>query len=835
MNSKLHNVLFPLFMLAVATPGIFPRQGISSEKSPDVLFDTDIIRKRGFDPRIAAQFQKATQFPEGTTRVTLVLNGQRRGKVTAKFVADGRLCLTTSLLREAGLRLPAILPERDLQGCIAPSALWQQQAISVSPDTSTLTMTVPQSALADQTEYADWEHGGTAGIFNYNSQYLVSEAPASRFSFWQMQTEAGFNTRDWIVRSNQNWLRSDDSVRFRHQSLWAEKTLYDYKSRFRAGLFTLGAGTSGVGRILGAQLTPETALYKDSGAAVVSSIADSPSAIEIRQSGVLLYSTTVPAGPFTIRHFSLLNTHTDLHVMQTGSDGRQREYTVPAAAYLAGGSTVTPGVSFGIGRWQQEGYRQHPGVVTISRGWQVFPRAGLQTDILYSSDYQSLGITSDIPLGLQAVSFSSVLMTSGAHRGGMSSLSVSSAMAENTSLSLNATIRNGGYRDFSEAMVADESGSRSRTQFGPTVSWYNALVGSFSLSWTRSKNSDGAHSDYAQLGWTRKAGKGYLSVTASRNNGGINHRQENMLYASWQIPFGEKNTLSNWVNNRGSHTRYGTRFTRRENNDTSWNISADHSRDDGATAFNAGINQVTRWSQLSGNLSYDSEHYRSLSLQGSGAAILHKRGFMLSPFRIEDTFAIVQAGRQEGIRIDTTSGAVRTDNNGYAVVPSLAGWGKTTLQIDTLSLKKNVDVINGVEEISVARGAVREVSFGLVSARRALVTAKTISGQPLPPRMNVFDEKNNFITVTGDDGTVFIPDARPDMRLVISLPESRTCRLELTGLPPRVDSEAGLYETTEATCEPDAANSRARDTFIKDKGHPPAENTASLNTDRKKP
>lgn len=802
MNTKLHNLLFHFFLVAIFTlVGIFI-EGIATAQSRNIIFDTEVIRKRGFDPNIATQFQKDSRFPQGFARVDLVLNGHPHGQVTAKFGAEGNLCLTTSLLREAGLRVPGKLPLDTFRDCIKPSGLWPRNEITLHPDTNTLEILVPESAVADQTDYTDWEHGGTAGMLNYNGQYLVSQASDSRFSFWQMQTETGFNSNDWIVRSSQDWTHSDDTLRFRHHSLWAERTFYNLKSRFRTGLFTLSGSTLGVGRILGAQLTPENALYKNSGVAVVTGIAGTPSVVEIRQSGVLLNSTTVPAGPFTLSNFSLLNTHTDLQVNLAGSDGVRQEYSVPAAAYMAGGHRVTPGMAWGIGRLEQEDYRQHPMIMTFSRGWQVFPRLGIQTDVLYSPHYQSTGITSDLPFGGQVFSFSSILMTAGSHHGAMSSLSVSRTLAENVSLNLNGALRNSGFRDFSETMVSDEGRTRNRLQYGSAVSWYHALAGSFSLSWTRSENRGGRHSDYAQLGWTRKVGKGYLSVTASRNEGSINHRREDMLYASWQVPLGEATSISSWINNRGKDTRYGTRLTRRETRDTSWNVSVDHSRNDGASSLSVGINQLTSWSQLSGNASYDSEQYRSLSLQGSGAAILHKSGLIFSPYRIGDTFAVVQAGQQEGIRIDTTSGVVRTDRDGYAVVPSMAAWNKSALQIDSVSLKNNIDVINGVEEIAVARGAVREVNFRIVSTRRVLVNARGGAGQPLPGRMGVYDDLNKFITVTGDDGTLFIPDAKPGMKLIVSLPEGRQCMMALTELPSRIQPDAGLYETTEAICRP---------------------------------
>lgn len=795
-----YKLFYPLFPVVLAVACVFGG-ALPAAFAEKVTFDMDIIRDRGFDPNIATQFQDGARFLQGETQVSLLLNGHARGKVLALFDAQGELCVTKTLLRQAGLRTPLIFSPDD--NCLTVTSLWPQGEVTAQPDTNTLILILPEDAVSDRSNYDDWEHGGLGGVLNYNAQYLTSQAANSRYSFWQMPTEAGFNVNDWVVRSSQTWSRSDDdATRFRHQSAWAERTLYGMKSRLRTGRFTLSGNGLGVGRILGLQVTPETALYKNVGVAVVTGIADSSSVIEIRQSGVLLHSTTVPPGPFTLNDFSLLNTHTDLQITQVGSDGHQQQYTIPFSAYLTGGSTVTPGIAWGLGRWDQEGYDQHPFVSTLSRGWQVLPRLGVQTDFLYSTHYQALGLTTATQLGEQSVSLNSVLMSGASHHGVMNSLSVSRALGERASVSLSASTQSNGYRDFSESMQKNDNGPRNQTQYGPSVNWYNDLLGSFALSWTRSTVSDGSHSDYAQLGWTRRVGEGYLSVTAGRNNGGLNNRRQDSIFVSWQMPLSKKTTLSSWINHSNADTRYGSRLARRESADTNWNISVEHARDANKNAFSAGVNQITSWSQLNGNASYDSKRYRSLSLQSSGSVVLHEHQLLLSPYRTGDTFAVVKAGQQAGVRIDTSSGTVRTNNRGYAVVPSLSSWGTSTLQIDTTSLKKNVDVTNGWAELSVARGAVRDVNFRIVSTRRVLVSVQDAAGQRLPARMAVYDLEGNFITVTSDNGTIFIPDAQPDMTLIVEQESRGTCRLVLSGLPAQLSEDPGLYETAEAVCQP---------------------------------
>lgn len=437
---------------------------------------------------------------------------------------------------------------------------------------------------------------------------------------------------------------------------------------------------------------------------------------------------------------------------------------------------------------------------TLSRGWQVLPRFGVQIDALYSTHYQALGIATDAQLGEQSVSLNSVLTSAPSGPGVMSTLSVSHSLGDQASLSLNASAQTNGYRDLSDSLLRSDDTPNSKTQYGPTVTWNNQSLGSFSFSWTHSSGGKGENSDYAQLGWTRQIGKGYLSVTAGRNNSGLHNHQQNTIYASWQMPLGKKTTLNTWINHPGNDTRYGSRLTRRESEDTNWNISIEHSQTGKRNSFNAGVNHIAEWSQWSGNVSYDPENYRSISLQGNGSAVFHEHGLLMSPYRTDSTFAVVQTGKQAGVRINTSTGSVRTNTQGYAVVPSLSPWKTSMLQIDTSSLKKHVDVVNALSEISVARGSVRKVDFQIVSARRVLIHVRDAAGQPIAARMGVYDAKNNFITVTGDAGTVFVPDAQLGMVLSVEQSDGQRCHFSLSDLPDQPNEESGLYETMETVC-----------------------------------
>lgn len=354
--------LFVLTALAV-----FPALlAVPAAHADDIVFDTGAQKNQGLDTSLAVQFQRGDAFPPGVNRVALKVNGNDRGRHLVWFDKTGRLCPDATLLRLAGLKVPAGVPERQreeggaTQTCPDLTTLCPQFTVEADPGEGTLALIVPQDALDPDADRAQWQHNGAAALLNYSAQYMGSQTSSTRMNYWQVQTEAGFNAGDWVVRSNQSLYRFDDTMETDYQNAYAQRTFADLKSTLQMGQVPLSGGLFGIGQVIGFQMTPEQALYAGRGAAVVSGIADGPSVVEARQLGIPVYHTTVPAGPFSLSGFSLLNTRTDLTVTVSGTDGSQRSFIVPASAYARDGATITPGLSWGMGRYDQKGRIKSP-------------------------------------------------------------------------------------------------------------------------------------------------------------------------------------------------------------------------------------------------------------------------------------------------------------------------------------------------------------------------------------------------------------------------------------------------------------------------------------------
>lgn len=772
----------------------------SSARAEEVEFDARVLSARGLDPHIAESFSEGAKFPEGINRISLSVNGNDKGKIAARFNASGDLCLDKVILVKAKLDL-RVYQEKGESSCTTLDKLWSQSTVRSYPDEGKLEFVVPESAIVNTTDYASWEHDGQGVLVNYDNQYMTSRSAGDKFNFWQTQTEAGFNVHDWVVRSTQSWSNFNSGMQFRHQNAWAQKTLYDIKSIFQAGRINLATGQLGGGRILGVQMTPDLALMDKGGAAVVEGFVDQPSVVEIRQQNVLLYRTTVPQGKYTLRNFSLINAHSDLVVTQTGSDGTKRQFNIPASVWQTGESPVVEGVAWGVGRWDQEGLRQHPMVATVAKGWQLLPRLGVQTEAFYAPGFSAIAFSSAITLPTgQLISLSSTGNVYQNRKGGLATAWIQQPVSKTLSVGFTGSVRTKEYREFSETFSDDKNVVRNRLQYGPSMNWFNPWIGNMSLSWTRSQQTDNSHRDYAQLGWTRRIGDAYVSVTAGRSQESLSGKSETRFYASMQIPLGQKNSVSNWMSHVGDRTRYGSRFSRVEDPQSNWSLSAEQDRSSGLKSVSGTISRVTPWSQFSANAGSNSDGTKSLSVQNSGGILWHQEGINLTPWRIGDTFGIARVGQLNNVKIDTPAGAVWTNSKGLAVLPALSSWQTSAMQIDTSTLKKGMDVANAFEEIRAARGSVTATSFTVIASRRVLLSVKDSDGKPLEAKAAVYDRQGHFLTVVSDDGSIFINDAAKEMELTVEMASGPGCRINLNQLSDEIPESSQLYEQLNAVC-----------------------------------
>lgn len=768
-----------------------------------IEFDTQMIQSQGVDPKVAQQFRHAPRFMSGESVVKLTVNGNARGKVTARFDADGNLCADKEFQKNAGLISPPGFKED--AACFDLKTAWPQTELILEPGEQRIDLVVPpQAVAAPGTDSGNWNHGGFAGLLNYETQYMDSAGRTAGVNFMQLGTEAGFNLSDWIVRSRQTFSRFNGEDQLRHQNAYAQRSFTGIKKVLQAGQVSLSNSMFGTGQVLGFQMFPEMALQSNrSGAGFVEGIADSQSVVEVRQSGVLVYSTTVPAGPFSLEGFSLLNTRTDLAVTVTGSSGEKREFIVPASTLLLKGSSLAPGLSFGAGKIDQQSSSEAPLVGTVANGWRWGPRTTFNAGLLGSSPYRAgaFGLDSQL-FDDTLLSLQTTVAEDNNHdsRGLSVNALLNHSLTERIAVNVNASQQTSGYRELSDALQDDDQDvvGRNRNQIGGGISWSEKTLGAWSLSVAHSTTFDGDSTNYLRGGWSKQIDRVYLGASLEHSSGTRTTDAENRAFLTVNVSFGNGRSISSFLNSASQGSRAGVRYNDRSSQDRGWSLSSERDFRSQSTSATGSVDMVTPVSQLSGSVSRYTDNYTVWSARASGAAVLHDKGVTLSPYRVGDTFGIAKVGDEGGVRLETPAGPTWTDSRGYAVLPSLSGYKKSAIQVDTRSLGRNVDINNAWQETEAARGSVNYVNFDVVRNRRVLVEVRDVKGEPLPHGASVFDSTGNFVTVVGDNGQLFLPDAANGMKLDVQVSGQTLCSLLLT-LPEKAEQN-GLYETASAQC-----------------------------------
>lgn len=222
-----------------------------------------------------------------------------------------------------------------------------------------------------------------------------------------------------------------------------------------------------------------------------------------------------------------------------------------------------------------------------------------------------------------------------------------------------------------------------------------------SLSVARSTDSDGVNTRYMRGGWSRAFGNVYVGASLEYDTGSQNNDFDDQVsgsqkrfYLTVSIPLGQGRSLNSYFNNTGNGSRLGTRFSDRPTRDFGWSLASENDFGARRTSGTGSMDVITPVSQLSGSISSDNSNYTTWSAHASGGVVAHDNGVTFSPNRIGDTFGIAKVGEESGVRMDTPGGPAWTDSRGYAVLPTLTGYKQSTIQLDTRTLAKNVDINN---------------------------------------------------------------------------------------------------------------------------------------------
>ena len=782
-------------------------------------FDIDTLKARGLDPQIAHYFSQAPRFQQGKQVVTLVVNGQKRGLIEAQFDHQGELCLSPDFFSRANLIAPAGIKMGDGDNSAQTSCLnkhpdLEKIIIDLHPQRSEVALIVPTDRLrklaAKPVNYAT---GGTGALVNYQLLSMNSHYGDYSNHYFSAATDLGLNIGNWIMRSYENYQINSGRNTFTHLYAYAQKTFADYGATFQAGQINIANSLFSGAQITGMQIFPETALSETStGSTQINGIAQTQARIEVHQSGALVYSTLVPAGPFSLSNIPLLSGSNDLDVTVIESNGAQQKFVVPAASIQRAGFN-RPGYSLALGKMRNVGGTSNdkPWVTTATGVWPVTYSSTATAGLMAANAYQGLGGGIDWSLQKKTnVSWRSLLANAQREkvRGIPSTLSIGTTFKESLSASLSATQQTPGYRDPLDNSFEVKNASTNRRyqgQYTATLNWTNTTLGGFNLSYSyatsRSATEVAPASKRLTSSWSKTFPRASVTLNFEKNLSSTRAGEINSdaIYLNIHIPLGSR-SVKTYMYHRDQRTRFGTELNERVNEYANYSIKAEYDKQREETDISGSLALLPRYTQL--NLSYGRHHAGNYFYTGQllGGIALHNRGVTFSPYSVQDTFGIVSVSDIAGVKINTPNGPVWTDRWGKAVLSQLPSYQIGRIEIATKTLPRNTDLVNGFKMVEAGRGSVNHVDFDVIKVRRALLLVTDHQNKPLAKGASVLRADNSFVTIVGENGQIFLSNNQLGEKLRVALSENTLCELKFT-LPEKADTQT-YYEKVNAICQP---------------------------------
>ncbi|MDY7577729.1 fimbria/pilus outer membrane usher protein [Herbaspirillum sp. RTI4] len=807
-------------LLAGLMTALLLEQPLASAADNPRAFDVETLKARGFPADLAEFFKDEKRFMAGASHVVLFVNGVKLGRTQARFDKQGQLCVDKDLLARANISAPAPKdaghPKND--SCLNLQQLYPQSVIRLRPGKEEVELIVPQQALLPATAAASgvgFARGGTAGLLNYDAFYMKSKSGSNSSASLQANTETGLNAGDWTLRARQAYSKYQGKAQFSHLDAYAQKSLPEHKLIFQAGQINAAGSMFDTPPLLGAQLFPEGALLRQaSNKGIVTGIAQSTARVEVRQGGALIYTTTVPPGPFRLTDLTLNNTTVDLEVTVTEENGVQQRFAVLASSFALGYVPQERSFSIAIGKpWRYgsgDKSRDSSKLLMVTRSeLPLKSNLGVSIGTLTSSHYHGLGTqlnmapTSSTSVGLSTL-FSYVSAQS--RFGVQTAVNASAQLHEAISASASYSRQGKSFRTYSESLpdagyARDNRGipttpyvHSGNSQLSVNLSYNNADLGALGVGYSKSNGGNNTPpSRRLSLSWGRNFGRVSASVNLERSTGATKDMQ---LYASINIPFGTGSVSSAVTSNTRSKTGR-INYSDRINEYISYNLAGSTDNLSRQVSSSASLAMLPKYARLNLGISQSGSGSSSYNGRLTGGVVIHDQGVTLTPYPVRDTFTLISSSGHAGIRIQTPEGPVWTDYQGMAVA-TLNPYTETRLEMSTKSLPRNADVKNGMRTTGLSRGAVGSVVFDVTTTRRVLLKILNARGAPMNKGASVFDSAGKWITSVGGNGSVFLTGEQLKETLKVTIDGDQTCLIKAE-LPAKPLTES-YYEHAETVC-----------------------------------
>ncbi|MGL4684664.1 MAG: fimbria/pilus outer membrane usher protein [Hafnia alvei] len=649
-----------------------------------------------------------------------------------------------------------------------------------------LNLSIPQALMSHSARgYVDpkfWDDGITAALIDYNFTGAngTSSGDNSKDDSYYLNLRSGLNLGAWRLRNYSAWNDNNGVREWQNINTYLQRSIISIKSQLILGDNYSSADIFDSSQFRGIQIASDDDMLPDSQqgfAPIVRGIAKTNAQVTITQNGYTIYQSYVSPGAFEINDLYPSAGSGDLTVVIKEQDGSQQTFIQPYAS---------------VPMLQREGHTKYSLTAGQYRSGysQSKPNFGQFTLI------QGLSHGATVYGGVQASeNYMAAAAGIGQNLGDLGAVSIDITQAK-TDLTDSGVSKGQSYRFLYAKTFADSGTDLRLMGYRYSTSGFYTLQESVDLN-----DDDNTLSEYDVRTHKRSRVEGSINQTLPENWGSLFFSASVQDY--WDDSAKEQ-TLQWGYNNDWKGISYNIavsdNYITEEERDRQFSLNVSIPLDKWLSSASVSYNstsdsdgRVQRQTSLSGtlledrNLTYNisqgvgnqGQGYSgntSLSYQGKygnsnvgysytkdsrrlnyglqGGIITHSDGITFSE-PLGETVALVSAPGA-GDTIVKNKNGVRTDDEGYAVLPYITAYRHNNVSLDTTSLGKNVEIDESVRDVIPTRGAVVRAKFTTHVGYRMMMMMMRPSGKPVPFGTTVSLLDATSAGIVGEDGEAYL-------------------------------------------------------------------------------
>lgn len=752
---------------------------------------------------------------EGTYSLDVYTNDKWQGRhdLQVKEIAKDRLgiCYSEKMLYAFGINAEKLNSGAapDENTCL-PLNEWNnspQVIDSLKASTLQLFITIPQVYLLNTGRYIsadNWDHGITALNVSYMANYYHSRQTdygSNDDDTFYLTTNSGLSFKGWLLKQegNYSWQRNGRKG-WKSNQTYLQRPVAAINSKFTAGQFATEGDILESVRLRGLKLTTDGNMYPDGTtnfAPFIRGIAQSNALVTVRQVGLVIYQTSVPAGPFELTDINPSGYGNDLEVTIKEADGSESTFSVP---YTSSNKLVRPGFfryDINAGKADYDGLNYHPNMMQGSLQYGLNNFLTLYSGANISEDYAAwlAGTGLNTPVGtfsLDATHARTEFKHNTAQGENYQFSFTQIYPGTNTNLYLSYYRRSGrDYYAVNDALYSinaerhnDFTGNYREKQ-GFIYSVNQSFAENFGSLYLTGRISDYWDSDRQdkqyQFSYNNSFDKlsyslGFMRTYSDDREKGYNDSIN--LNLNYPLSFGDgyraTMTSNTWIDNkRFGSSQIGVNGSLDAGNTLTYGVSTAVMKDNNyAASLNGGYRNAV--SNLNANYSYGRK-YRQFGMGASGSVVAHSGGITFTP-EISGTMVLAEAENAQGASL-LGFPASRFDKSGYVLMPYVRPYRVNTIEIDPKGSSEDVAFQNTSANIAPYEGAIVKVKFGTKIEKNIMYIVRRTDGRPLPFGTEVTDLKGNAIGVVSQGSVVLINDENATQGVVRL--ENETCTFPL--------------------------------------------------------